>query len=112
MKGSDFIFDLVQLMYYKCDKVNFKRVGSYIDHTGWIKKKQAIINPKNEDDKCFQYRATVVLSFEEIESHSEIKSNNTLFINKYNWEGIDYPSKLDDWKTVEKNYPTITLNIL
>ena len=40
MKGSDFIFDLVQLMYYKCDKVNFKQVGSYIDHPGWMKRKK------------------------------------------------------------------------
>ena len=31
MKGSGFIFDSVQLMYYKCDKGNFKRSGSYID---------------------------------------------------------------------------------
>ena len=31
MKRSHFIFDSVQLMYYKCHKVNFKRGGSYID---------------------------------------------------------------------------------
>ena len=31
MKGKDFIFDSVQLMYYKCHKVNFKHGGSYID---------------------------------------------------------------------------------
>ena len=29
MKGSDFIFVSVQLMYYKCYKVNFKCGGSY-----------------------------------------------------------------------------------
>ena len=34
MKGSDFIFNSAQLMYYKCHKVNFKRGGSYIDSTG------------------------------------------------------------------------------
>ena len=27
MRGNDFIFDLVQLMYYKCHKVNFRRGG-------------------------------------------------------------------------------------
>ena len=31
MRGSDFIFDLVQLMYEKCHKVNFRYSGSYID---------------------------------------------------------------------------------
>ena len=30
MEGSKFIFDSVQMMYYKCHKVNFGRGGSYI----------------------------------------------------------------------------------
>ena len=53
MRGSDFIFDSLQLLYYKCHKTNFKRGESYIDSPNWIKKKKATINPKNEDDKCF-----------------------------------------------------------
>ena len=44
MKGHDFIFDSVQLMYYKCNKVNFICGGSYIDSPDWIKKKKATIN--------------------------------------------------------------------
>ena len=39
MRRSDFIFDSVQLLYYKCHKINFKWGGSYIDSTDWIKKK-------------------------------------------------------------------------
>ena len=31
MKGSDFIFDSVQQLYYKFHKINFRRGGSYID---------------------------------------------------------------------------------
>ena len=54
MRGSDFNFDSVQLLYYKCHRVNFIRAGSYIDSPDWIKKKKATINPKNADDKCFQ----------------------------------------------------------
>ena len=108
MKGSDFIFDSVQLMYYKCHKVNFKCSGSYIHSSDWIKRKKATINPKNTDNKCFQYAATVALNYKEIESHPERVSN----INKYNWKGIYYTSKIDDCKTFEKNNPTLTLNIL
>ena len=67
---------------------------------------------KNKDDKCFQFAAAVALNFEEIESYSERVSNIIPFINKYNWEAINYPSKIDDWKTFEKNNPTITVNIL
>ena len=31
MRGSDFIFDCVDLLYYKCRKINPNRGGSYID---------------------------------------------------------------------------------
>ena len=64
------------------------------------------------DDKCFQYAATVALNYEEIESHPERVSSIKSFINKYNWERINYSSKIDDWKTFGKNNPTIALNIL
>ena len=66
MTGSDLSFDSVQLMYYKCHKVNFRRGSSYVASPDWIKK--AKINPKNEDEKCFQYATTVALNHEEIKS--------------------------------------------
>ena len=112
MKGSDFTFDSVQLMYYKCHRVNLIPGGSYIDSPDWIKTKKATINPKNTDDRCFQYAATVAINYEEIESHPKRVPNIKLFINKYNWKGINYPTKIDDWKTFEKNNPIIALNIL
>ena len=31
MRGSDFIFDCVHLLYYKCHKINYKRDESYKD---------------------------------------------------------------------------------
>ena len=34
------------------------------------------------------------------------------FINKYNWGKINYPPKIGEWKTFEKNNPTDALNIL
>ena len=37
-------------------------------------------------------------------------SNIQPSINKYNWEGINYPSKIYDWKNFDKNNLTIVLN--
>ena len=34
------------------------------------------------------------------------------FINKCNWEGINFPSEKGDWKNIEKNIETIPLNVL
>ena len=100
MRESDFIFDLVQLMYYKFHQVNFKRGGSYIDFPDWIKNKIVIINPKNEDDNFFQYAGTVALNDEKIELHPKRFSDFKPFITKYSWEGINYSSKIEDWKKV------------
>ena len=39
-RRSVFIFDSVQIMYYKCCKENVGRGGSYIASPDWIKKKK------------------------------------------------------------------------
>ena len=40
IKGSDFVFDYVQLLSYKCHKINPNHSGLYIDSPDWIKKPQ------------------------------------------------------------------------
>ena len=54
---------------------------------------------------------TVVLNYEEIKKNPEIVSNIKPFQSKFNWKGINYPSKIDDWKMFEKNNPTIAPNV-
>ena len=46
MRGSDFVFNSGQLLYYKCHRINFRRGGSYNDSPDWMKKKKGTINPK------------------------------------------------------------------
>ena len=77
-----FIFDCVNLLHEKCHKINLKRGGSYIDYPDWIKTKKVTINPVNDDNKCFQYAATVALNYEEIGKNSERISKNKPFVNK------------------------------
>ena len=62
MKGSKFMFDYVNRLFYKCQKISFNHGGLYIDPPKWIKNKKATINPKNSDDKCFQYKILVALN--------------------------------------------------
>ena len=66
MKGIHFIFHCVNLLYYKCHNINLKCGGSYRDSPDRIKNKKSTINHINDDDKCFQYGATVTLNHEEI----------------------------------------------
>ena len=56
MKGSEFVFDYVHLLYHECHKIKLNDDGSYIDSPDWIKNKNTTINPINKNDKkCFQY---------------------------------------------------------
>ena len=66
MRGSEFVFNYVQLLYYKCHRITFNRGGSYIDFPDWIKNKKVTINPIHKKDKCFQYAVIVALNYEEI----------------------------------------------
>ena len=80
---SEFLFNSVRLLYYKCHQVNINRGGSYIDSTDWIKK--ATINPINKkDNKCFQYAVTVALNHEEIKKDPQRITKIKPFVNKCN----------------------------
>ena len=53
VKCSEFAFDYVQLLYYKCHKINLNCAGSYIYSPRWIKNKKATINPINKKDNKY-----------------------------------------------------------
>ena len=56
IKGSDFVFESVDLLDYKLHRVRLKRGGSYIKSPEWLLHKGATINPKNEnDDECLRW---------------------------------------------------------
>ena len=112
MRGSEFVYDSVNLLYRNLNKVSLSRGGSYIDSPKWLKNKKATINPKNKDDKCFQYALTVALNYEKIKKDPQRISKIKAFIDQYNWKEIDFPSHGKDWKKFESNNKSITFNIL
>ena len=78
-----------------------------------MKNKKATINPINKkDDRFFQYAVTVSLSYKEIGKCAKRILKVKSFINKYNWEGVNYPSEKNDLEKFEKNNITVALNVL
>ena len=79
-----------------------------LNSSGWLRgKKEAIINNdnplKNALDDAFNYQ--------NIENDPQIIAKLKPYINKYNWEGIKFPARSEEWKTFERNNKTIALNI-
>ena len=67
IKGSNFVFESVDLLDYKLHRVRLNRGGSYIKSPEWLLHKGATINPKNEnDDECLWWSTISALNYNEI----------------------------------------------
>ena len=84
MRGSDFAFDGVNLLYYDFNKISLNRGGSYTESPKWMKNKKSTINPKNNDVMCFQYAVTLALNHDKINREHQSVSKIRPYINEYN----------------------------
>ena len=82
---------------------------SELNSSGWLRgKKETIISGDND----FENALNDALNYQNIETHPERISKLKPYINKYNWEGIEFLADLKDWKKFEQNNKTIALNVL
>ena len=112
MKGSDFIFNGVNSLYYDLNRITISNGGSYIESQKWLKDKNCTINKKNNDNKCFQYAATLALNINSIDKHHQRITKIKSFIDNYNWNDINFPAIKKDWNEFELNNKNVALNIL
>ena len=81
---------------------------SELNSLGWLRgKKEAIINSDND----FQSALDDASSYQTIETHPERISKLKLYINKHNWEGIDFPAGSKERQKFERNNKTTALNV-
>ena len=113
MRGSEFVTNSIDLLYYHLQRISLNRKGpSHIDSPEWLKNKKATINPKNNDNNCFQYALTVALNYQNTKKAPQRILKIQPFINRYNLKEIDFLSEQEDWKKFGQNNKTIALNIL
>ena len=53
-----------------------------------------------------------MLNYVEVKKDPQRITKNKPFINKYNWEGINYTSEKNNWEKFQKNNVTIAFNVL
>ena len=94
---SEFAYDSVNLLYYHLHRISLKREKPYIKSPEWLENKRATINPKNDDDNCFQYAITAALNYNEIKKDLQ-RISNTM---QYGRKDIDFSSHLEDWEKFE-----------
>ena len=81
--------------YYYFTIKNFSELNS----SGWLRhKKELIINDNNNiNNNNFQNALDDALNYQTIEIHPERISKLKPYINKYNWEAINFPAGSKEW---------------
>ena len=79
-KGSNFVFESVGLLSYHIHKTSLKRGNSYIKSPEWVASKKAIMNPKNVDNRCFEYSIVATLLHYVIKKLKTIKKEYKVII--------------------------------
>ena len=82
---------------------------SELNSLGWLRgKKEAIIN----NDNSFPNTLDDAWNYQNIEKDPQRISKLKPYINKYNWEGINFPAVSKEWQKFELKNDTVALNIL
>ena len=109
--NSRFKFDEVLFLDINFHQLNVTRGSSYLPLSPWLAIKKAIINPNNNDDKCFKWAVNVALEFPNIKSHPWRISNLTKFSNNYDWSRLEFPVSTKDIRLFEISND-VSINVL
>ena len=110
-EGSGWVFVEVENLTLHTDIWDPLKGSSYIDLPKELKNKNAIINMKNEDNKCFLWCVLRALNPKDKNAEridKDLKSKE----HTLNMEGIAYPVELKNIKRFEKQNPDISISIL
>ena len=110
-EGSGWVFVEVENLTLHTDIWDPLKGSSYIDLPKELKNKNAIINMKNDDNKCFLWCVLRALNPKDKNAEridKDLKSKE----NTLNMEGITYPVELKNIKRFEKQNPDISISIL
>ena len=105
IKGSNFVFESVDLLDYKLPRARLNRGGSYIKSPKWLKNKKATINPKNENE-CLWWSIISPLNYNEF-----TKREFENIFKKIKPEDKDFLLHKREWKNFEQNNESIAINV-
>ena len=74
-----------------------------------MKIKIATINPKNNDNHCFQFALIVALNYQNIKKYLQRILKIKPFMNQYNWKEVDFLSEQKGLEKFELNNKSIDL---
>ena len=109
--GSGWVFVKVEKLVLHTTRWETVNAGSYIELPQALKNRKAIINMKNQDDKCFMW--CVLRALNPKDNHPERIDNDLKNkVDTLNMEGIQYPVSLRAIDRFEHLNPEISITVL
>ena len=109
--NSRFRFDEALFLDINFHRLNLTRGSSYLLLPDWIARKKAMINPQNDNEKCFKWAVITASKWMDIKFNPEHVSNLRKFIDNYDWSGLEFPVSIKHIGMFEtKN--NISVNVL
>ena len=109
--GSGWVFVKVEKLVLHTTRWEPVNAGSYIELPQELKNKKAIINMKNQDDKCFLW--SVLRALNPKDNHPERIDNDLKSkVDILNMQGIQYPVNFRGIDRFESQNPEISITVL
>ena len=109
--GSGWVFVKVEKLVLHTTRWDSVNAGSYIELPPALKNKKAIINMKNQDDKCFLW--CVLRALNPKDNHPERIDNDLKSkVDILNMQGIQYPVGFRGIDRFESQNPEISITVL
>lgn len=108
-RGSGFTLESIDGLLLAVYKYTPMGGSSYIPLPAYIEGKRGTINPQNVDQQCFKW--AILAKHVTGENKFRIGENYKQHDDKYNFNGISFPTPLSDVKKFEYNNPTVSVNV-
>ena len=110
-EGSGWVFVKVEKLVLHTTRWEPVTAGSYIELPQELKNRKAIINMKNQDDKCFMWSVLRALNPKD-KNAERIDNDLKNKVDTLNMEGIQYPVSLRAIDRFEHLNPEISITVL
>ena len=107
--NSRFVFDEFLYLDVNFHQLNLTRGSSSLPLPDWLARNKAIVNPHNNDEKCFKW-SVITVEKAGMKDPQHV-SNLRKFTDNYDWSGLEFPVSIKDIGKFEtKN--NISVNVL
>ncbi|CAB4416066.1 unnamed protein product [Rhizophagus irregularis] len=109
--GSGWEFYRVEKIFIEISQFQPPTGAGHIPLPKDLATKKGVVNPANDDDKCFQW--AILAALHPVEKNAERISKYKEYVNELNFEGIKFPVQADEviLRRFERQNPTIALCI-